>query len=134
MQKKITPVVKKVATKKVVAKKVVAKKINKKVLNPVKKTPTKKTETEKTLLYADNDHSFWVKNGQVLNSLIALQEALASMEKEIFAHHVGGEKNDFADWVDSVLCDKICAADLRKTKTSTSARTAIIKHLKSYKL
>lgn len=129
MQKKITPTVKKVVVKKVVAKKIV-----KKVLSPGKKTPAKKADTKKTLVYADNDHSFWVKNGQVLNSLIALQEALTSMESAVFSHHVGSKKNDFADWVDSVLCDEICAADLRKTKTPTSARTAVVKHLKSYKL
>ncbi len=127
MQKKITPVI-----KKVVAKKVTAKKVVKKVV--AKKAPIRKAGTKKTLTYADNDHSFWVKNGQVLNSLIALQEAMASMESAVFAHHVNKEKNDFADWVDSVLCDEACAADLRKTKTAASARTTVIKYLKSYQL
>lgn len=115
--------------KKVVAKKVVAKKVvAKKAVTPAKKSTLKK----KKLVYADNNQSFWVSNGQVLNSLNALQEALASMEKEVFTHHVNKDKHDFADWVDSVLCDKTCASELRKTKAPNTARVVVVRHLKSY--
>ena len=120
MQKKATVVPKKVAPKKVVKK------------ASVKKVAPKKVAAKKTIVYADNTHSFWVNDGQVLNSLIALQDALLSMQESVFKHHVSKDKHDFADWVDSVLCDSTCAADLRKTKAPTSARTVVVKHLKSY--
>ena len=117
MQKKVVT-----TTKKAVAKKT------------VKKVASKKADTKKVLVYADNAHSFWVNDGQVLNSLIALSEAMAGMEKAVFTHHVNKEKNDFADWVESVLCDGDCAKDLRKAKTPSSVKTVVSKHLKLYKI
>ena len=108
--------------------KVVAKKV-------VKKAPAaKKASTKKTLVYANNKQSFWVNDGRILNSLLALETAMSEMEKAVFAHHVNKEKHDFADWVDSVLADAACASDLRKAKTPTSAHTVVKKHLKSYQI
>lgn len=107
-------------------KKLVDKKELKKV---VKKADTK---MGKSLVLASNQKSFWVNDGRILNSLMALHAALDSMEKSHFEHHVGKDKNDFAQWVDSVLCDSACAVDLRKAKTPKSARVAIAKHLKHY--
>ena len=102
-----------------------------------KKTPkkaAKKAETKvgKPLVLASNQKSFWVNDGQILNSLIALHDALDLMEKHHFDHHVTKEKNDFADWVDSVLGDSACAADLTKAKTPKAARMVVAKHLKFY--
>lgn len=118
MPKKAIVSAKKVAPKKAVAKKSVAKKTPKVAAAP--------------LVYADNERSFWVTNGQILNSLLALKEALAEMEKAIYEHHVSGEKNDFADWVEAVLCDVECALALRKAKTPKSAHTVVVKRLKVY--
>lgn len=117
---KTTTSVKKTATKKT-TKKVAAKKVAKKV-----------NANKKTLAIASNQKSFWVHNGQILNSLMALHNALDSMEKAHYEHHVGDGRNDFAQWVDSVLCDSACADDLRKAKTPKAARTAVAKHLKHY--
>jgi hypothetical protein len=119
MQKKAVATTKKVATKKVVKKAA---------------PKAKKTNSKKTLVYADNNHSFWVNDGRILNSLLALNEAMASMEKAVFAHHVTKDKHDFADWVDSVLCDDTCAVELRKAKTPTTAKTVVAKHLKTYQI
>ena len=117
-------------TKKVASKKAVKKVATKKVAS--KKTSTKKAARQKVLVYADNARSFWVHDGQILNSLEALYDVLNSMEKEIFSHHVSKEKNDFADWVSAVLCDETCAADLRNAKTPRSARLIVATHLKQY--
>jgi len=119
MQKKVSA-----TTKKAVAKKAVKK---------VAPKP-KKTSGKKVLVYANNDNSFWVNDGQILNSLVALNEAMTSMEKAVFAHHVNKDKHDFADWVESVLCDGVCASELRKAKTPTSAKTVVSKHLKTYQI
>ena len=112
----------------------VGKKTTKKVASLTSKKTTKRPISKKPLIYADNERAFWVNNGQILNSLVALQKALTEMEKAVFAHHVNAEKNDFADWVEAVLADEICAADLRKTKTPTAARTIVVRHLKSYEI
>jgi hypothetical protein len=123
MPKKATMSVNKVAPKKVAAKK-----------SAPKKAATKKVSkaAAATLVYAPNEQSFWVTDGQVLNSLLALKEALAEMEKAVYSHHVSAEKNDFADWVEAVLCDMECALELRKAKTPKSAHTVVAKRLKVY--
>jgi hypothetical protein len=129
--KKVTtkkkPAAKKPATKKPAAKKTVAKKA------PAKKT--KKTTAKKPakdLLYASDEQSFWVTNGEVLNSLMALHTALDNMPKDVFEFHATGDQNDFSVWVETVLCDADCAADLQKAKSQKSAKTTVAKHLKHY--
>jgi len=57
---------------------------------------------------------------------------LAKMEKEVYAHHVTKEKNDFADWVEQVLEDAECAAAMRGRRTPSGARTVVVRHLRLY--
>ncbi len=128
------PTPKKTITKAIVkktpaAKRAVVKKITQKKVQPKAK---KDVTSLKPLVIADNARSFWVADGKILNSLVALQTALAEMEVAVYAHHVSKEKNDFATWVDSVLCDQTCAAALTKAKTPTAAKTVVVQHLKSY--
>lgn len=130
MPKKITTT--NTITTKAGVKKVAKKAVIKKVVSAPKKTSIKKTITPKTLIYAGNEQSFWVKNGEVLNSLTSLYQALASMDEEVFAYHVTKDKNDFSDWVEMVLCDEACASDLRKAKNSDKACVVVAKHLKKY--
>lgn len=118
----------KVATKKV-AKKVTAKKVV-----TAKKAATKKVSTKKPLVYAKNEKSFWTKDGQIFNSLVALSNSLAKMDKAVYSHHVTKDRNDFALWVDAVLGDKSCASDLQKAKSAGGAHKAIAKHLKTYQI
>ena len=123
---------KKVITKKAVkkvAKKVTKKKMPKKAV--IKKT-TKAKKTKKDLVHADGATAFWVRNGMVLDSLVTLSEALAEMEKEVYLYHVRKDRNDFAEWVETVLVDPDCAKDLKKAKTPQTANTVVIRHLKLY--
>lgn len=128
--------VKKTPAKKAIKTKTTAKKVTKKAV--AKKTPAKKPKkvsskkTPKDLVYAADGQSFWVTNGEILNSLIALRDALSEMEKEVYLYHAMGDQNDFSLWVSDVLCDEACAADLEKAKTPKSARTVVVKHLKLY--
>ncbi len=124
MQKKVTATPKKATVKKV-AKKVTSKKTS---------ATTSKKAGKKTLLIANNQQSFWVNNGQILNSLLALETALGSMTKDTFSYHVAKDRNDFAQWVEYVLVDAACAADLRKAKTVSTAKSAVKKHLKTYQI
>lgn len=118
-----------IATKKAVAKKVVQKVVAQKAAP--KKTAPKKA-AGKMLVYADNTQSFWTHNGQILNNLQALHDAFATMDKTVYAYHVTKDTHHFADWVEIVLQDNACAADLRKAKIPSSAKTVVAKHLKTY--
>jgi hypothetical protein len=100
-----------------------------------KKSPAKVKKTElKTLVYASDSKSFWLSNGLILNSLVALEAALNEMDKVVFSHHVTKDKNDFADWVEQVLGDSDCAEALRKSKTEKSAHSCLVKVLKTYQI
>jgi len=129
-------VVKKAATKKASAKKVTTAKKSVAQKAPAKKAATKKTATKKvatpSLAYASNEQSFWVTNGEILNSLLALHDALGHMEQDVFEFHATGDQNDFSVWVGTVLCDGDCAADLAKAKTQKRAKSVVAKHLKRY--
>lgn len=96
-----------------------------------KKSGGKKTE-KKQLVFAPDHESFWVTDGQVLNSLLALRDAFDEMDKEAYLYHASGESNDFSNWVGVVLCDEACAKDLQKAKTPRSAKTVVVRHLKMY--
>lgn len=116
-----------VTTKGKTAKKPVSKKVA-----VSKKGSNKKSRLGKQLIYADDIHSFWVSDGQILNSLLALQNALSNMDKTVYTYHVNKSRHDFAEWVKVVLCDEACAKDLQKAKTPTSAKLVVTRHLKSY--
>ncbi len=118
--------------KTVVTKKTVPKKTATKVV--AKKAVSKKPAKVKELIYADDSQSFWVKNGEILNNLMALRDALSSMEEAVFEHHVTKGKNDFADWVEDVLFDPACAVELRKAKSPAGAKIIVVRHLKTYKV
>ncbi len=96
--------------------------------------PKKTASGKKTLVYADGPHSFWVSDGQILDSLLALRDALDTMEHEVYRYHAMGDTNDFSDWVEKVLYDDTCAQQLQNAKTPRSAKTVIVKNLKLYAL
>jgi hypothetical protein len=144
-------VLKKVATKKAPVKKVSIKKTIPSVLSASKKTTTKKTSVPKfpvnktivkkpiskknvpiiKLVVASDSQSFWLQDGQVLNSLIALEAAFKSMSMTTYSYHVSTDGNHFADWVELVLADSVCASELRKAKTVKTAHETLKKHLAS---
>jgi hypothetical protein len=120
IKKSVKPTAKKAVAKTAVKKTTRAVASKKAVTKTEVKTKVVKQE-KKPLVYAENQKSFWVSNGQILNSLVALQNALAEMEKEVYLYHAGSAHNDFAAWVDAVLSDTACAKDLQKAKTPKSA-------------
>ena len=122
-----TTVAKKVAAKAPVKKVVAKKTVNKKPLAKASVAVTKEP-----LLYADNETSFWVADGNILNSLVALHEALLSMSSKTFSHHVTKQKNDFSEWVKDVLYDADCAAALKTATTPKRAALVVAKALQRY--
>ncbi len=101
----------------------------------VKKVVAKKSSAKKagkSLVYASNNASFWTQDGQILNSLQALHDALTTMDAVVYSYHAHKDDHHFANWVEIVLLDAACASDLRKAKTVAGAKTAVAKHLKTY--
>ncbi len=125
-------VTKKVATKKPVKKEAEVKVVKKAAAKSTAKKAAPKSASKKSLVYAPDQQSFWVSNGRILNSLVALRDALDEMENEIYLYHAGEAHNDFAKWVSDVLADNACAVELGKAKTPKTAKSVVVKHLKSY--
>lgn len=99
----------------------------------VKKTATRRKTQASTALPAAMAHeAFWVANGEILHTVADLAEVLRDLDESTFRHHVNHEKNDFAVWVEEVLGETACAADLHRAKTPRSARTAALKCLRNY--
>lgn len=96
-----------------------------------KKAGTKKVQV-RALVCAIGEKCFWTTDGRVLKDLEQLHMAFGSMDDEVFLHHVTKEKNDFADWVEVVLEDAACAADLRRARKTNTAKSAVARHLKHY--
>ncbi|MFT5831683.1 MAG: hypothetical protein ACI9SY_000050 [Candidatus Paceibacteria bacterium] len=140
------PASKKVAVKKPVANKVNTRKVKRGELSEDKRkssrgegTPGRKVtkavaikKPNKDLVFAADQESFWTNDGEILNSLMSLSEAFGTMKKGVYQFHAEGDHNDFSVWVETVLCDGDCAAELAKAKTHKSARTIVNKHLKNY--
>lgn len=135
--------VKKVVQKKVATKtptviaKVNAKKSPKKVVTkkdvvvkkPVKNKSADKQTDKIKLVVASDSESFWVEDGQILNSLFALELALKTMPVATFKYHALTDGNHFADWVEAVLEDPVCAHGLRKAKTVKAAHIILKNHI-----
>lgn len=117
------------AVKKKATKKVSSKKSGSKKVSNTKKS--KKTDA-KVLICANEKECFWTTDGKVLADLKQLEAALNEMADEVFSYHVNKERNDFADWVETVLNDADCASDLRRAKKPGTARTVVVRHLKLY--
>lgn len=106
--------------------------VKKATTKTTKKTASKKASKKRPLVEAPNEQSFWTTDGQVLNSIVALNDALDEMQEAVYRYHVDKDRHDFADWVELVLDDPDCAAALRRAKTPKSARTVVVRHLKLY--
>jgi hypothetical protein len=90
----------------------------------------RKRPAEAVVPDAPPDKCFWVNDGPVLKNLRELRDALAqNISDEQFAHHVGGDRNDFARWVEEVLGDATCAKALRRARTRDAALKAVAARL-----
>lgn len=88
---------------------------------------------KKELVVASNYNSFWLNDGQILNTLKALDGVLKNMDSAVYKYHTNSGRHDFANWVEDVLKDTDCAAALKKAKTPKSAHAVVVKHLAFYK-
>jgi hypothetical protein len=97
--------------------------------------PSKRTGASAALqlVEAPSGKAFWVNFGPIVSNLRGLRDALAhDITDQQFTHHVSGSRNDFAAWVEEVLCDASCATALRRAKTREAAVRAVETALKRY--
>ncbi len=96
----------------------------------------KKSETAKGVRVAKKSyldvqhehHQFFANDGQILKNISELPKALQNMDAQTFAHHVNGDKNDFASWTEHVFGDDKLAGTLRGLKKKPSIIRAIRRH------
>ncbi len=93
---------------------------------PRRRASTPRVRRAPTLVTAPPEKRFWLQDGPVLTDLRDLRDTLdGKMSDAQFAHHVGAERNDFADWVEYVLEEKTCAQALRRARSAKAALTAV---------
>ena len=76
------------------------------------------------------EKQFYVQNGPVLESGIALKKALEQKEisKEAFDFHI--KNGDFTKWVDQVLLEPVLAKKIGKLKSQSGILKKIKEHIK----
>ncbi len=75
------------------------------------------------------DKYFYLADGRIVRSLRELALRLDEFPDELFSSHVNSEKNDFANWVEFVFCDKDLAQKLRTTTDRRKFHIILLKHL-----
>jgi len=91
-----------------------------------RRSSTPRARSSRPLVTAPPEKCFWVHYGPVLKDLRELRDALHRQISDAqFAHHVGPERNDFANWVDHVLMEKPCARELRRAGGVAEALRAV---------
>ena len=133
IKKETKTVVKKATPKKVAKTKTTTLKVAGAVVKKVASRKITAAKQKKALVVASNYNSFWMNDGQILNSLAALESALKKMDNSVYKYHTAAGRHDFANWVEDVLVDVACATALRKAKTAKSAHTVVVKFLEQYK-
>lgn len=89
---------------------------------------------KKELILPLPEHCFWVNQGPIVSNL---QELYSVLQGEItpdqFSYHVTSTRNDFADWIEYTLQDKVCAKAVRKVKKQKTLTDKVKICLKDYK-
>jgi hypothetical protein len=104
------------------------KKVKKKATK--KKKPVKGVKIQITILKnVPKNKEFVLADGRKLKDLKELAFALGDMADDVFWHHVNDAKNDFSNWVNSVIKDKELSEELTKIKDKVNAQITVLKHI-----
>lgn len=96
------------------------------------KEPTREIAL-KFLSDVEKGKEFYFYDGSVFKNLKDLLEGLKKMKKRDFEYHVNQTKNDFADWVENSIGDKLLAQRLRECKDKKSMIGAISSRIRELK-
>lgn len=103
-----------------------AKRATKKLVAKTKTTTKRTTRGKKSMCRVAAPHeTFWVNNGPICCDLTELRDALKTMTDEQFAYHTKRAGNDFAKWIEDVLCHGECAKRMARAKSRGGAVKAI---------
>lgn len=95
-------------------------------------TTAAKTSTlrkKKVFLQAKPEQHFRLVSGEELGHFVDLADKLATLQDEIFAHHVTDDRHDFATWIHDVFGDEELAVKLSTLRNKQDVRVAIYEHL-----
>lgn len=67
------------------------------------------------------EHSFWVNNGPVVDSVCGLHDAIEAMSDETYQYHTTRNGNDFASWIKFCIGDSLLAGRVAKAKSRVEA-------------
>ncbi len=97
-----------------------------------KKVVTKSKASKRALVCANGEQCFWTTDGKIIANLVELRDTLAGMSGDVFTHHVTKQKNDFAEWIGSVLEDPELAKNIRGAQKPHTARLVVVQRLREY--
>ena len=63
------------------------------------------------------DQAFWLHRGIYIHNIVQLRDVLVSMEAAEFSFYVNSLKNDFANWIEHVVGDRVLVKEFRSTDT-----------------
>ncbi len=75
------------------------------------------------------DHVFHLKSGSTIKNLYELANELATMDEEVFRHHVNEEKNDFHNWIQHIIRDDHLASVFGEIKDRRLMLAAVEKRI-----
>jgi hypothetical protein len=84
-----------------------------------------KQEARKFLSNVLEEYVFRCHDGQIINNLKELQNALATMSDDTYLYHSNSDKQDFSNWVQDIIGDQKLAKDLNNSRSRTKAVLAI---------
>ncbi|MBN1375488.1 MAG: hypothetical protein JXA01_04975 [Dehalococcoidia bacterium] len=84
-----------------------------------------KDDAQRVLRHVSDEKRFYCHDGNIVNNVYELKNALEKMNHACFTHHVTDEKNDFARWIREVLGDDKMANDLSKAPSQKEAAAVV---------
>lgn len=99
-----------------------------------KKVATKSKNSKRALVCANGEQCFWTTDGKIIANLVELRDILKGMDENVFAQHVTKKKNDFAEWIGSVLEDPELAQNIRGAQKPHTARLVVVRRLREYNI
>ncbi|MEM4247218.1 MAG: hypothetical protein QXR48_00990 [Candidatus Woesearchaeota archaeon] len=76
------------------------------------------------------EHVFHLKSGSTIKNLYELANELATMDEEVFRHHVNDEKNDFHNWILHIIRDDHLASVFSEIKDRRLMLAAVEKRIR----
>lgn len=75
------------------------------------------------------EHVFRLKSGSTVKNMYELANELATMDEEVFSHHVNEERNDFYNWILHIIRDEHLAKVFSEIKDRRLMLAAVEKRI-----